>query len=72
MPARQSIIVELVGEKHMNNAVSLNAAGMALTTMISPAIGGLVYHYFGPGTTYLLITSFCIVAIISTSFIEYI
>ncbi len=70
MPARQSIIAELVDDNQLNNAVSLNAAGMALTTMISPAIGGLVYHYFGPGMTYLLITSFCIVAIISTSFIK--
>lgn len=69
MPARQSIIAELVDENQLNNAVSLNAAGMSLTTMISPAIGGLVYHYFGPGMTYVLITFFCIIAIISTSMI---
>ena len=58
MPARQSIIAELVDENQLNNAVSLNAAGMSLTTMVSPAIGGLVYHYFGPGMTYVLITFF--------------
>ena len=69
MPARQSIIAELVDENQLNNAVSLNAAGMSLTTMISPAIGGLVYHYFGPGMTYVLITFFCVIAIISTSMI---
>ena len=69
MPARQSIIAELVDENQLNNAVSLNAAGMSLTTMVSPAIGGLVYHYFGPGMTYVLITFFCIIAIISTSMI---
>ena len=69
MPARQSIIAELVDENQLNNAVSLNAAGMSLTTMESPAIGGLVYHYFGPGMTYVLITFFCIIAIISTSMI---
>ena len=69
MPARQSIIAELVDENQLNNAVSLNAAGMSLTTMISPAIGGFVYHYFGPGMTYVLITFFCIIAIISTSMI---
>ena len=69
MPARQSIIAELVAENQLNNAVSLNAAGMSLTTMVSPAIGGLVYHYFGPGMTYVLITFFCIIAIISTSMI---
>ena len=70
MPARQSIIAELVDENQLNNAVSLNAAGMSLTTMVSPAIGGLVYHYFGPGMTYVLITFFCIIAIISTSMIQ--
>ena len=69
MPARQSIIAELVDENQLNNAVSLNAAGMSLTTLISPAIGGLVYHYFGPGMTYVLITLFCIIAIICTSMI---
>ena len=69
MPARQSIIAELVDENQLNNAVSLNAAGMSLTTMVSPAIGGLVYHYFGPGMTYVLITFFCVIAIISTSMI---
>ena len=69
MPARQSIIAELVDENQLNNAVSLNAAGMSLTTMVSPAIGGLVYDYFGPGMTYVLITFFCIIAIISTSMI---
>ena len=69
MPARQSIIAELVDENQLNNAVSINAAGMSLTTMVSPAIGGLVYHYFGPGMTYVLITFFCIIAIISTSMI---
>lgn len=66
MPARQSIIAELVDESQLNNAISLNAAGMALTTMISPAIGGMIYHFFGPGITYLLITAFCIVASIAT------
>jgi len=69
MPARQSIIAELVDDNQLNNAISLNAAGMSLTTMISPAIGGLVYHYFGAGMTYVLITFFCIVAIIMTSMI---
>ncbi len=69
MPARQAIIAELVDDNQLNNAISLNAAGMSLTTMVSPAIGGLVYHYLGPGITYLLITLFCIIAIISTSMI---
>ncbi len=67
MPARQSIIAELVDENQLNNAISLNAAGMALTTMISPAIGGMIYHYFGAGVTYLLIAFFCVIASITTS-----
>ncbi len=69
MPARQSIIAELVDENQLNNAVSLNAAGMSLTTMVSPAIGGIVYHFFGAGMTYVLITFFCVIAVISTSMI---
>jgi MFS family permease len=39
-PARQSFIPEIVGEKHLMNAVALNQAGMNLTRIVGPSIAG--------------------------------
>ena len=47
MPARQAIITQLVEKKQLTNAVALNASGMSLTTLISPAVGGIIYGVFG-------------------------
>ena len=41
-PSRQAIIPELVGEKEMMNAIALNSAGMNLTSVLGPAIAGLL------------------------------
>jgi MFS family permease len=42
MPARQSIIPELVSRKELMNAVSLNTMGMNIFRLASPAIAGLL------------------------------
>ena len=48
-PARQAIIPDLVSKEQVNNAIALNAAGMSVTALLAPAIGGLVYARCGPG-----------------------
>jgi len=52
MPARQSIIPSLVGDKLMANALALNGMGMSLMTLGAPAIGGIIYAWLGPGAAY--------------------
>jgi MFS family permease len=48
MPARQTLMVELVGKKDLINAIALNSAMVNSTRVVGPAIGGLLYAAFGP------------------------
>ena len=49
MPARQTLMVELVGKKDLVNAIALNSAMVNSTRIIGPAIGGLLLASFGAG-----------------------
>ncbi len=42
MPARQSFYAEMVGQKDLTNAVSLNSAVMTGTRIVGPALAGLL------------------------------
>ena len=39
-PARQVIVTELVGQKHLRNAISINSGVFQLGGMIGPAVSG--------------------------------
>jgi MFS family permease len=54
MPARQSLIVELVGKKDLVNAIALNSAMVNATRVIGPAIGGILLASVGPAWCFLL------------------
>ena len=58
VPARQSLIPDLVKNKLIVNAVALNGSGMALMTFLAPGLGGYIYSKFGPLAVYLIIMSF--------------
>ena len=47
IPARQSLIIQLVGREDLAPAIALNSSGFNLARVIGPAIGGLVIHAFG-------------------------
>jgi MFS family permease len=47
MPARQTIVVELVGEAQLKNAVTLYSTLVNLSRIIGPAIAGVVIATFG-------------------------
>ncbi|MFH1032545.1 MAG: MFS transporter [Chloroflexota bacterium] len=51
-PARQVLISDLVGEKHLLNAVALNSAALNLSRSVGPAIGGLLIHAVGVDFSY--------------------
>lgn len=46
-PARQVLISDLVGEKHLLNAVSLNSAALNLSRSVGPALCGLLIQAAG-------------------------
>lgn len=54
MPARQSLMVELVGKEHLVNAIALNSAMVNATRVIGPAIGGLLLNAYGAQWCFLL------------------
>jgi MFS family permease len=53
-PTRQSFYVELVGEEHITNAVSLNSAVFTGTRVLGGAIAGTMIHQFGLSSPFLL------------------
>ncbi len=54
MPARQTLMVELVGKKDLVNAIALNSAMVNSARVIGPAIGGLLLASFGASWCFLL------------------
>jgi len=62
MPARQSLMIELVGPKDLVNAIALNSAMVNASRVVGPAIGGLLF-LFGPGWCFLL-DSFSFLAVL--------
>ncbi len=54
MPARQSLMVELVGPKELVNAISLNSAMVNVARVIGPSVGGLLMARVGAAWCFLL------------------
>jgi MFS family permease len=52
-PARRAFVVEMVAEKEMSNAVSLNSALMTGSRVIGPALGGLLVTTVGFGWAFV-------------------
>ena len=64
-PARQSFMLELVGPKHLRNAVSLNSTMVNVARVVGPGIGGLMIAGVGTGWCFLL-NAVSFVAVISS------
>ncbi len=52
-PARQSFMLEMVGERHLRNAVSLNSVLVNVARTIGPAVGGVLIATVGTGICFL-------------------
>ena len=52
-PARQSFMLELVGQDHLRNAVSLNSTMVNVARIVGPGIGGLTIAAVGTGWCFL-------------------
>ncbi len=63
IPARQSMIIQLVGREDLPRAIALNSSGFNLARIIGPAIGGLIIHQFGIGWCFGL-NAFSFVAVL--------
>ena len=52
MPARQSIISDLVGRERLMNAIALNTSGQNLMQLIGPALGGFLIALVSPAAVF--------------------
>jgi MFS family permease len=57
MPARQSLLPDVVGMDGLTNAVALNAAGRNTIQMVAPAVGGVVLAAYGAAWLYFMMAS---------------
>ncbi len=57
MPARQSMIPEIVDDRHLMNAVALNTAAQNVWRLAAPALAGLLIAIAGVGWVYSLISA---------------
>ncbi|MBI2934508.1 MAG: MFS transporter, partial [Chloroflexi bacterium] len=60
------MISDLVGEKHLLNAISLNAAAHNASRGVGPAIAGLVINAFGVGISYFIQAAIYLMATVWT------
>ena len=69
MPARQSLIPELVGRNELMNAVSLNTMGMNIFRLASPAIAGFVIDAISFEAAYFIMAGLFIIGVFFTAFL---
>ena len=69
MPARQAIIPSMVGRENLNNAMALSAAAMSTTTLVAPAVAGVLYAIIGPDGVYYIVVAMSLGAVAVTGLI---
>ena len=62
MPARQSMIPELVGRDQIMNAMALNNLGMNLLRLVAPALAGFAIAIWGFGAVYYIMAGLFVAA----------
>lgn len=63
-PARQALIPEIVGPRRLSNAIGLNMAGMNVTRMGVPALGGILLAFVGPAAVFYVMAALIFIAVI--------
>lgn len=53
-PARQSLIIEMVGREHLPSAIALNVGSFNSARVFGPALAGILIAKLGVGVTFLL------------------
>jgi MFS family permease len=71
VPARTSLIADLVSDDLLSNALALNAAAMSGTTLLAPAIAGNLYVVLGPDGVYYIIAALMLTAVVFTGLINH-
>lgn len=72
MPSRQAMLSEIVPEKGLMNAISLNNSGMNLTRIIGPGVAGLLIAVPAIGThgVFYIVSAIYVFSIIATLMVD--
>jgi len=62
-PARQAIVTELVGQRHLRNAISVNSSVFQLGGMVGPALSGVLLLAVGAGWSFLVNAVACVLVV---------
>lgn len=69
-PTRQVFVSELVGERHLSNAVSLNSSVFQFGALLGPALAGLLIATIGQGWAFLINCAACLLVVIMVMIIR--
>jgi MFS family permease len=69
-PTRQVFVSELVGQKHIRNAVSLNSSVFQLGALLGPAASGALIHAVGQGWSFLMNAASCLLVVTMVAIIR--
>ncbi|MFZ7087720.1 MFS transporter [Curtobacterium sp. RRHDQ10] len=69
-PARQVFVTEIVGPKHLRNAISLNSSVFQLGGMIGPAVAGVLLVSVGAGWSFGINAIACAAVVVTLSFLN--
>ncbi len=70
MPARQAIVVNIVGKNGLVNAMALQMGGMNAARVIAPALAGFLIWAVGINWTYVVAIVFYLIALVSMTRVE--
>ena len=65
VPARQSMVSEIVSRERLMNGVSLAAAAMNIMQFVGPGLGGLLLYSIGAGGTFYVMAAGYLIAIVT-------
>jgi len=69
-PARQVFVTEIVGNKHLRNAISVNSSVFQLGGMIGPALSGLLLVAVGAGWSFGINAIACVAVVVTLGFLR--
>lgn len=69
VPARTSLVREIVGSENLMNAIALNQIGMGGLRMMAPAIAGFIIEFFGFEAVFYMMAGFYVMSAITISFL---
>ena len=65
IPSRQAIVPDIVGEEKLMNATALSMSAMNGSSIVGPALAGVLIAFLGTGAVFFLITGIYLIAIVT-------